>query len=142
MNIQKLQEDIRKEADRAFKYPLEKTWDGDSPISAFDEHGIFRPDNWNDARVNIFRAFFNSYSDNSIRNTTVQIGSLKITHKWEDDQNYVTIEDLESWDIYGATWYKERGCTENILLNRKPITLEQFKKLIEMMLTREEDEKK
>jgi len=132
--IKEIQEYVKKHFDQSFKEPLKKEWIGSNPVSAFDEKGLFTEKNWNDARVNLFRAFFSGFFHPGIHNQIVFIGDLEVAHFWCDDQNYVFIRNTQTNDLYYATWYKSRGRTDLILHNGRKITLTEFKKLLLEML--------
>jgi len=128
--IKKIQGQVRKDLDAVFNAPLEKKWSGADPVSGFDEKGTFFEDNWNDARINLFRAFFLGWFHEGISNDIIFIGDLEVVHQWFEDQNYVFIRNLETNDLFYATWYKSRGRTDLILHNGQKITLTAFKNLL------------
>jgi len=137
-NIEKLiaqiQRDVSKQFKEAFDSPLKQEWAGSAPIAGFDERGVFSEENWNDARINLFRAFFSGLFHDGISDQVVYIGDVEIGHMWQDDQNFVFIRNVKSNDVYYVTWYKSRGRTDLILHNGKKITLENYKKLLNEML--------
>ena len=132
--IRKIQGEVKKEFDGAFAEPLKKRWKGGDSVSAFDKCQVFTENNWNDARVSLFREFFVGFFHAGINNEVVVIGHLEVGHIWQDDQNYVFIRNFVTNDVYYATWYKSRGRTELILHNGQKITLENFRKLMLEML--------
>jgi hypothetical protein len=134
-----LQTEMRESMTKYFANPTLKEWNGADVQVAFDEHGVFKRDNWNDRRMHLFRLWFDGLSSDSVRNDFVCVGNLTIAHLWEDDQNYVTIQNDLTKDCYEITWYKERGRTDNFQLNHKPITLTQFKDLLTEMLKPEKE---
>jgi hypothetical protein len=123
--------ELAKSIDLFFENPKLKEWNGADVEVAFPK-GVFLGDNWNDRRINLFRALFHY-----IHNEWVKIGNLELTHLWHDDENYVNIKDSKTNDLYHVEWYKSRGCTSEFLKNGKPITLQEFKALISELLTGE-----
>jgi hypothetical protein len=132
--IKKIQREVRKDFGAAFTAPLEKKWSGADPVSGFDEKGTFSENNWNDARINLFRMFFSGWFHRGISDDIVFIGDLEVMHKWFEDYNYVFIRNIKTNDLYYATWYKSRGRTDLILHNGQKITLDAFKNLLTEML--------
>lgn len=132
--LYEIQQGVRERFDEAFEEPLKKDWEGADPVTGFDEKGVFSEDNWNDARINLFRAFFAGWFHDGISNQIVFIGDLEIAHFWHEDQNYVFIRNTKTNDVYYATWYKSRGRTDLILRNGQKITCPQFKQLLREML--------
>lgn len=132
--IGQIQRHVRKNLDAAFRVPFEKNWQGADPVSGFGEKGTFSEDNWNDARINLLRAFFSGWFHEGIANDIVFIGNLEVVHQWFEDQNYVFIRNLETNDLFYASWYKSRGRTDLILHNGQKITLPAFKDLLTELL--------
>lgn len=99
--------------------------------TAFDEHGVFTDDNWNDPFINLFRQAFAraEYTDEPIR-----IGLLTIRHHWHNDQNYYLIEDAYERP-YVMSVYKHRGRTEAFYeaATGRPIRRETAKDLYKQM---------
>jgi hypothetical protein len=132
--VRAIQRDVKKRLEGAFDSPLKKDWAGDDPKGGFDEKGVFSEDNWNDARINLFRSFFSGFFHGGISNQTVHLGSLSVTHRWDDDRNFVYMVDSNTGAVYYATWYKSRGRTDVILRNGQKITLENYRQLLQLML--------
>jgi len=91
--LQEIQQEVKKTCEAIFEKPLEKTWKGSDPEAGFDENSVFSTNNWNDARINLFRSFFAGLFHNGISNEVVYIDDLEIVHFWSEDQNYVSIRN-------------------------------------------------
>jgi hypothetical protein len=103
------------------------------------QNGVFTSDNWNGGD-GLVRQYFSDFDHGKLNNDTLATeiefkhrdiefsGDIIVTHKWFDDQNYVTIvlrgslysnnnyiKDIEH--IAYFSWYKSRGCTESALYN-------------------------
>lgn len=112
--------------------------------------GVFNPDNWNGGD-DIIRQYFSDYNgkvrigtlamDIDFTHNSVHFwGDIIITHTWYDDQNYVTItfvglfekdeklqlDDYDFEHVAFLTWYKNRGRTESVKFDGKPMTEEQY----------------
>jgi len=130
--------ELAKNIDLFFEDPKLKDWNGADVKEAFrldatySKEPTFIEDNWNDRRINLFRALFHI-----IHNELVKIGRFEVIHKWHEDMNYVTLRDTENDNLYYVEWYKSRGCTSEFLINSKPITLVEYKELITELLTGE-----
>lgn len=81
-----------------------KTWKGDDPKCAFDEHGRFCRRNWNCAAMNELRELAEKHGACMRRDRDAgSIGAFP----WEGDERsgYIVM-----------TWYKNRGATGNALV--------------------------
>lgn len=137
--IKDQQKYVRENIDKAFSNPTEipEGVTSDSIQVAFDRYNedVFKTDNWNDRRISLFRHFFGGwFYSGGMRNGIVFIGELEIVHQWDEDQNYVFIRKCIDNDLYFITWYKSRGRTDLFLKNGKPISLKEFRELLEEML--------
>jgi hypothetical protein len=136
--LKELRTELIKSIDIFFENPKLKDWNGADVNEAFrleatyNKEPTFIEDNWNDRRINLFRAFFHI-----IHNEWVKIGRFEIIHQWHEDTNYVTLRDTKNNDLYYVEWYKSRGCTSMFLKNGNPIMLGAYKELITELLTGE-----
>lgn len=130
---------------------------GSLPKSLFNEDGAFNKDNWNGGD-DIIRQFTRELewdepytkefeieynSSNYIMNIS---GDLIAVHSGFSDQNYIQIttysqahiEELDNYsewkfDQYLVTYYKSRGKTELILKNGKPININEYVELLQII---------
>lgn len=94
-----------------------------------DDYGCyweFDPNNWNGCDV--LRRFL---SDNITRSAQV-INSLLVMYRYVDDTNHFIIFDCEG-NFYQISWYKDRGCTEKIYMNDRPIVIDEYVELCNML---------
>lgn len=121
----------------------------------FDEWGIFKEDNWNGGEgvIRQFTSYLdwecetNQYNKEFYfeRDEVSIDGWLISTYSCLDDINYVQItlhyytckdeDNCSSWkqDQYLVKWYKNRGKTDVILKNGKPIKIKQYVKLLNII---------
>jgi hypothetical protein len=119
-----------------------------SQAQAMFVNRFFNPSNWNGGD-GIIRQYFSDFSHGKLRDGTIATeieckfneleftGDIIVTHKWFDDQNYVTIilkgniyknnkyiDDIE--DIVYLSWYKSRGATETLIYNGSLMTEDEY----------------
>lgn len=86
-----------------------QTWNGGAPQCAFEDGGVFSPDNWNCATVNAIR-------DICYEGQDLPYG---VDYQYCEDQKYATIKTDGIEDMPMAlwvSWYKSRGGTEAMWL--------------------------
>jgi len=129
----KLRKELAKELKQRFINPTQKDWNGSDVNEAFKDN-IFSGDNWNDGRIGLFRALFSDWSSDAFHNNWLRIADTEIIKVWHDDNNYVTLRDTNTNDLYYVEWYKSRGATSEFLKNGRPITLIEYEALITTLL--------
>lgn len=124
-------------------------------ISMFDENGNFNPSNWNSGEgvirqfgYAIQEAIFKTHNQyyELHKKSYIQQGWLICAYSWISDYNYLQItnnynkytydendEGVSKCDQYLIMWYKNRGCTELIMKNGKPVTIKQYVKLLNVI---------
>jgi hypothetical protein len=92
----------------------------------YDECWEFDPNNWNGCDV--LRRFL---SRDVIASAEV-INGLLVMYRWIDDTTHFIIFDREG-NFYQVSWYKNRGRTEKIYMNDKPIEIDEYVELCNML---------
>lgn len=106
---------------------------GSKITSMFKNNASFDTGNWASGE-NFIRIFFEIYPitgsiDLTVDNTETIV---MIQKEYKDDQHYLQMtfgsdwELISGYDHYIMTWYKNRGRTEQIYKNGRPITLDEF----------------
>ena len=91
-----------------------------------DDYWEFDPNNWNGCDV--LRRFL---SDNLTGSAQV-INGLLVMYRWIDDTSHFIIFDREG-NFYQVSWYKDRGRTEKIYMNDRPIGMDEYVELCNML---------
>lgn len=107
-----------------YRFPLHKTWQGDDPKPAFINRE-FNPDNWNDQRLNLLKSLLRVAAYQCGREFDWDGKNARIIHGWCEDENYYFIrvhEDGAPGSIYQIEWYKDRGRTDVLNLDGRPMT--------------------
>lgn len=102
-----------------------KTWQGDDPVCAFGDDGIFRTDNWNCATMNALRDLAERGDSCWSRRDDMGAGSIGVVSVYDGSAE----EDWQGFYIV-MTWYKGRGRTSRAYAMEddhepRPLTLAQ-----------------
>lgn len=116
------------------------------PRKGFNEDGSWNPDNWNGGDLTFLRQFINteldcpkdhiikSFDDESNEDYE---NTLILSYNKYNEQNYLIITHLDNFEnvisIYYITYYKDRGNTEQITKNLKPITEDEYLELLQIL---------
>ena len=98
-------------------YASEPTFLFNNTHDGWDDEWVFNPDNWNGG--DILRHGLLKILDNR-----EEIDGYEIKYFCIEGQTTIFIFTSNYW--YEITWYKNRGCTENIKMNGDPISLEDY----------------
>ncbi len=112
----------------------------------FNEDGSFNGDNWNSGMDEIRKRLDTIViAGNDISLSAFRDEDLDNCHeinvfasmKFCSDQWYIIINivsvDIDVYDSYVITWYKSRGCTEMITKNGRPITIEEYVDMLNLL---------
>ena len=92
-----------------------KTWKGDDPICAFDEHGNLKKDNWNCATLSAIRKYAYSRDYDEFYRDGLRISY----HCCSNDEDGLMIS-YDGMFVF-MQWYKSRGRVEHISIHNKGI---------------------
>lgn len=117
---------------------------GSEPKPLFHDDGSFNSNNWNsnqdDIRTRIYnvlsprsQCLLNIESDEPVGNI-FPTAVILVHVDFSDDQWYILInvicEDTGRYDSYIVSWYKNRGTTEMITYNGRPINIDEYVSLL------------
>lgn len=132
---------------------LESEYPGSIPKRMFDDNGEFCEDNWNSGEdlIRQYTSYLESSGHqqeprkfsigNHISGTE---GRLITGYGWIEDYNYIQItthshgwnrDFSRSWELdsYQIVYYKNRGKTDHILKNGKPISIDEYVELLNII---------
>lgn len=132
------------------RYEDGKTNLGNPPVAMFDDKGEFDPHNWNsgqDPRAilcerNVFDERldepFEAWYDEEIGEHIIDRGVFWSGAKWHENQTYIFLNVITNGvtindDTYFISWYRSRGCTEIFTKNGRPIALDEYAALLNVL---------
>lgn len=143
--VESLKEQFQTYHDKCLKDPHMR--DETKPL--FNEDGSFNPKNWNSNQADIRTKLFNfvmvsgcsiSTTNDQFRTTEemeeeyIPTVNLYAFYQYDNDQWYIMIniisEEVDRYDNYVVSWYKDRGCTQMITKNGSPINMEEYVELL------------
>lgn len=128
---------------------------GSPPKSLFYSNKTFAEDNWNggEAIIRQYTAHLDSKVDNNRLSSEFELqtgadsgigGDFLAVYSWFNDSNYVQTRNYEwyedkstewKFDQYLIAYYKDRGKTDIITKNGKPITFDEYVELLNIIET-------